>query len=338
MAVYTQRKEIEDFASAHALHLALGYFDGVHLGHQALLEKVLQLSEERGGEPGVLLLEPHPQRVLGGNEGLGSLNTLEEKIRIIRRFGDIHIFILTFDRDFAALSPEAFARDYLAGLLRARTAVCGYNYRFGHKGGGNSRDLERLGLAYGFACSILPQVTAGGKPVSSTGIRKLIESGDMYEAYFRLGHGHIYEGNVVGGRKLGTRLGFPTANLELDGGLLWPAYGVYGGFIRDGEGRIHRGVVNAGIRPTVNQEGGAPSFEVYLTDYEGDLYGDRLQAALTDRLRPEKAFGSVEELKEQISLDTISAAAALDEWEKKLADTGGSPASIFTCFLRSNQL
>jgi len=338
MAVITKTHDMEDFASTHELHLALGYFDGLHLGHQALLERTLSLAGERGGEPGVLLLDPHPQKVLGGNGGFRNLNTLDEKIRMIRAFGDIHIFILSFDLDLARLSPEAFVRDYLVGLLRIKSAVCGYNYRFGHKGQGNSGSLERMGETYRFGCCVLPQVTDRGNPVSSTEIRRLIESGAMYEAYSRLGHVHVFTGNVIDGQKLGSRLGFPTANLALDAELLWPAYGVYGGFVRIDDGAVYQGIINAGIRPTVNQAGGAPSFEIFLTDFHEDLYGRKLQAVLTDRLRPEKAFDSVGTLKAQISRDVTGAGSALSEWEKRLRNAGESPESIFACVFKRDSI
>ena len=333
MGVFADKKDIAEFASSHAPHMALGYFDGVHLGHQSLLARVLQLAREEGGEPGVLLLEPHPQNVLQAGGGFRTINTLEERVALIRAFGDIHIFILPFDEDFAGSPPEAFVRDYLAGLLRIRTAVCGYNYRFGHKGAGGSRDLQSMGKAYGFGVSVLPQVTDRGEPVSSSEIRRLLGEGAMFEAYSRLGHCHAFSGNVVGGRKIGSSLGFPTANLDIGPERIWPARGVYGAFIRDGRGRILRGIVNAGVRPTVG-DGGAPSFEIYLIDFQGDLYGSKLEAVLTDRLRPEQAFGSLEGLREQIGRDLTRAGSVLDAWEGSLSRCGLSKDVIFSCFIR----
>ena len=134
MVVLADKKEIAAFALSHDLHLALGYFDGVHRGHQALLEHTATIAADEGGEPGVLLLEPHPQKVLQGDGGPAILTPLDEKIRLIRACRDMHIFILPFDLNMAALRPEDFVRQYLLDLFHVRTAVCGYNYRFGYRG------------------------------------------------------------------------------------------------------------------------------------------------------------------------------------------------------------
>ena len=331
--VLTDVKAIETFAGQRGLHLALGYFDGIHRGHQSLLAHVLQLANERGGSPGVLLLEPHPHQALKHTGSYRAIHTLEEKLRLIRLCGDIHVFILPFHADFAALSPEAFARDYLAGLFHIKTAVCGYNYRFGRGGRGISGDLLNMGAEFGFSVDVLPQITDHGKTVSSTEIRRLIGEGAMTEAYSRLGHYHVFSGDVVGGRRIGSRLGFPTANLAVGRELAWPGFGVYGGFVRDEAGNIYRGAVNAGVRPTVNTDG-EPSFEIYLLDFEGDLYGSRLQAVLTDRLRPEAAFTDLEALRLRIEMDLAGAESALTQWENQLTDAGSGPDAIFSCFIK----
>ena len=333
MVVLADKKEIAAFALSHRLHLALGYFDGVHRGHQALLANTAAIAAEEGGEPGVLLLEPHPQKVLQGDGGPSILTPPDEKIRLIRAYRDMHVFILPFDLTMAALSPEEFVRQYLLDLFHVRTAVCGYNYRFGHRGSGDSATLRRLAAESGFACSVLGQVTDHGKTVSSSEIRGLIGEGRMREAYSRLGHGHIFSGKVVGGRKLGARIGFPTANLELDRDLLWPAYGVYGGFVDIGQIGLCRGVINVGLRPTVNRDAGAPSFEVYLMDYHGDLYDRRLRVVLTDRLRPEAVFADLSALQAQIGTDVREASAVLSQWEEALRKKDLPPEAIFSCFI-----
>lgn len=329
MVVLDEKNKIAAFAASHKLHVALGYFDGLHLGHQTLLDYVLAAAGEKGGQAGVLLIEPHPLKILRGNGGISNLNTLEDKIRLIQAYGDIHVCIVPFDREFSGLSPEAFVRDYLAGLLQIRTAACGFNYSFGKGGAGNGETLCQLGEAYGFSCGILPKITYKGKTVSSTEIRQLIEKGHMKEACSLLGHSHIYTGKVGGGNKLGTRLGFPTANLELSQELTWPAYGVYGGFVQDESGFIHRAVINAGIRPTIKQEDKKPSFEANLIDFSGDLYGKILRVALTDRLRTEKTFDDLESLRQQIALDEKNAIEALNNWQRALEEKNKTIESIF---------
>jgi riboflavin kinase/FMN adenylyltransferase len=329
MVILDDKKKIRAFAAARQLHVALGYFDGVHLGHQSLLDYVLQAAEEKGGQAGALLLEPHPLNVLKGAGSIRTLNTLAEKTRLIQAYGPIHVFILPFDGSFAALSPEAFVRDYLAGLLNLKTAVCGFNYSFGSHGAGSSEALCRLGAVYGFACGVLPQITYKGQAVSSTEIRRFIEAGQMRQAHALLGHSHIYGGRVGAGHRLGTQLGFPTANLELEPELVWPAYGVYGAFVREESGALHRAIVNIGVRPTVRQDDKRPSFEVNLFGFDADLYGKTLRVALTDRLRPEKAFHSLDALRQQIVRDEANARAALNRWEAALKQKDKSIRGLF---------
>ena len=176
----------------------------------------------------------------------------------------------------------------------------------------------------------------------------------MREAYSRLGHSHIFSGKVIGGQKLGSRIGFPTANLAPDRDLLWPAYGVYGGFVDigvteqtgeagvsgeigqadvSGQAGLCRGVINVGLRPTVNHDADAPSFEVYLMDYHGDLYDRRLRVVLTDRLRPEAVFADLSALQAQIGTDVREANNVLRQWEEGLRKKDLSPEAIFSCFI-----
>ena len=338
MIVLTDEKEIGAYASSRRLYLALGYFDGVHLGHQALFRQVLDMAETGEGQPGVLLLEPHPQKVLQQSSSLRILTPLEEKIRLIQAYGKLDIFLLRFDARFAALTPEAFVQTYLLDLFRIQGAVCGYNYRFGRRGSGSSATLTKLADTYGFSCIVQDRVTAEGKPLSSTDIRRLIESGRMLEAYKRLGHCSIFIGSVIAGNQLGARIGFPTANLEMDPDIIWPAYGVYGAFIRDETGRIYRGIVNVGVRPTVESEAAAPSFEAHILQYEGDLYGKKLRVALSGRIREERFFSDIDALRAQITEDLKRANTELNEWERFIHEKDQSLESIFSCFVRDYPL
>ena len=333
MVVLTDKQEIAEFAKANRLHLALGFFDGVHIGHQAILERVLTLARDEGGAPGALLLDPHPQQMLRA-DGYAILNPLEEKIRWIQALGDIHVFIQTFDKGFAGLSGETFAQDFLVGLYRVQTAVCGFNYHFGNRGGWGTEDLQQFAESYGFAHNVIPQVSQGGETVSSSAIRQCMQTGDMYGAYTRLGHCHIFSGKVCRGRHIGESIGFPTANLDIGQDLVWPAYGVYGGFILDEHGHVHRGVINVGVRPTVHGGDGSPSFEAHILGYTGDLYGHALQVALTDRRRPEARFDGLPALQAQIRKDIADADLALEAWASHLAETDLGPDALFSCFIK----
>ncbi|MEA4892794.1 MAG: riboflavin biosynthesis protein RibF [Peptococcaceae bacterium] len=313
MIVTDSLAKIKEYAWRRRLYVALGYFDGVHLGHQALLKKTADLAAEAGGEPCVMLLEPHPLKVLFGPKALKNLNTLEEKIRLIQSRGPFNVFILDFTRDFAAIDPEAFARLYLQDLLKAEGVVCGYNYSFGRMGAGKAEDLKTLGKEYGFQCRLVPQVSWKGRQVSSTEIRRLVEEGRMLEAQMMLGHPHLYAGKVVGGNHLGSRMGFPTANIEIPEGLVWPAYGVYAAYLATEDGRIMEAILNAGIRPTVTSDQAVPSFEAHILNYSGNLYGRKLRLVLSQQLRRERPFGSVEELFGQVSKDKKKVGPALTD-------------------------
>lgn len=338
MAIFTHELEITSFVSDHSLHLALGYFDGLHLGHQAILDKAIASAKENDGVAGVLLLEPHPAKVLGNDPDLRILTPLDEKIRWIQTYcenkGEMHFFILPFDRDFAAVTPEAFAHDYLRNLFRVDTAVCGYNYQFGHQGAGSTKTLRLLAEKNDFYCKSVAQVSMGSAPISSTRIRSLIQEGAMFEAYAQSGHCHVYGGEVVRGLQIGVQMGFPTANIQLGEETVWPAYGVYACFVKDAQGRVHHGIVNAGVRPTVNSDNAVPSFEVYIMDSVKDLYGSRLEVVLTDRMRPEMPFIGLPALQKQISEDVAVAGQKLGTWAKLLRDKGLEPEGVFTCFIR----
>ena len=318
--------QIKEFAARRRLYVALGYFDGVHLGHQALLKKTAELAEKEGGEPCVMLLEPHPLRVLRGLGALKNLNTLEEKIRLIQRAGAFHVFIIEFTQDFASCEPEAFVRLYLQELLGAKGVICGYNYSFGKMGAGKAEDLKRLGQKYGFWVESVPQVTWQGRQISSTEIRRLIEEGRMLEAQTLLGHPHIYKGEVVGGNHLGSKLGFPTANVNVPEGLVWPAFGVYAAYLATEDGRIMEAILNAGIRPTITSDHARPSFEAHILGYTGNLYGKQLRLVLSQRLRPEQVFSGFQELTAQVNKDKKKTGPALAELKDCL---GLTPREMF---------
>ena len=325
-------------AAGGGRYLALGSFDGIHLGHQALLERTLALSCERGGVPCVLLHEPHPAKVIGADRKPRLLTTIEEKIGWIRRYGDFKVYILPFDLEFAGLSPEDFARIYLAGLFQVKSVIVGYNYRFGKGQSGNAGTLQRLGAELGFECVVTPRVTDAGGTVSSTSIRDLIENGAMYEAYASLGHCHVFRGEVVAGARIGSGLGYPTANIRLDADSIWPAYGVYGGFIMDDRAGIHKSVINVGVKPTLGEGRALASFEAHLLDFSGDLYNRELRVVLGRRIRPETRFESLDALKARIALDCDIARVSLDGWETFLREKDLKPESLFTCFIRQYPL
>lgn len=292
--------------------VGLGNFDGVHLGHQRIIKRLVEYARENQGTAAVFTFEPHPAMVLRPDAAPPLLLAPELKQRLIGSFGVDILLAIPFTREFALLSPEAFVREVLCAEIGVAAVFVGYNYTFGHRGAGTPETLRELGARYGFTVEVIPPVLVGGQPVSSTLIRGLIAAGKVEEAQRYLGYYPVFAGTVVSGAKRGTELGFPTANLEVDSQVLVPANGVYAvRAVVDGE--VFLGVANIGVCPTF--AGDAPvgrRVEVFLFDFHGDLYGKRLEVSFTRRLREERCFRSVAELVEQIRRD-VAAARALAE-------------------------
>jgi riboflavin kinase/FMN adenylyltransferase len=320
---------------ARGLTLALGFFDGMHLGHGALMDACLRQGARDGSVPAVLLLEPHPLRVLaegsakGSGGGIRTLNGLREKIYFIRRHGVGQVFLKAFDREFARLAPEDFVQRYLVDLLGVRNVTVGFNYRFGARGMGTPGLLENLAQQYDFGLRVVQPVYLDGQLVSSTLIREKVEAGDMEAAARLMGHPHLFSGRVTEGNRLGRQWGFPTANLPLDPTVLTPPLGVYaarveiappepapgGGFGEvsgggDGsgvDGGGYRAVVNIGTRPTVAPDRSDVTLEAHLLDFDGDLYGKEIRVFLLKHMRNERRFEDTDALKAQVARDIETA-------------------------------
>lgn len=274
---------------------ALGFFDGVHLGHQALLKQCRKLASEWNCKAGVVTFLGHPDELVTGKKTM-LINTPQDRRRLLEQYGMETVVELTFDEALMKLPWQDFyqmlrTEYYAAGL------VCGEDFRFGYRGQGDAELLKQVCAADGIPCSVIPQQALEGISVSSTHIRSLLEQGKIEEAERFLGHKHIFTGMVVKGQQLGRRLGTPTANLSLPGELLCLPFGVY--ICRaKGESIDCPAVTNIGIRPTVGGE--TVTVEPWLLDYEGDLYGKELTLEFYRYLRPEKRFDSLEELRREI--------------------------------------
>lgn len=289
--------------------VGLGNFDGVHLGHQRIIKRLVEYARENQGTAAVFTFEPHPAMVLRPETAPPLLLAPELKQRLIANLGVDILLAIPFTREFALLSPEAFVREVLCAEIGVAAIFVGYNYTFGHQGAGTPETLRELGARYGFAVEVIPPVLVGDQPVSSTLIRGLIAAGKVEEAQRYLGYYPIFAGTVVSGAKRGTELGFPTANLEIDSQVLVPANGVYAVKVVVDE-KVFLGVANIGVCPTF--AGDAPvgrRVEVFLFDFHGDLYGKRLEVSFIRRLREERCFRSVAELVEQIRQDVAAARA-----------------------------
>jgi riboflavin kinase/FMN adenylyltransferase len=283
--------------------VALGNFDGVHVGHLEVLAGAVAAARERGAAPAVLVLHPHPRRVLRPETFAGLLTPLPERRRWLARAGVEEGFLLRFDRATAAESPEWFAAEVLAGALAAQAVVVGANYRFGRGQEGDVARLEALGRRHGFAVGVVAPRRVGEEVASASLVREALSSGDLARARRMLGRPYAVEGLVVAGEGRGRRLGFPTANLAVAPDWFLPRRGVYQ-VVVPGYGV---GVANLGRRPTFG--GQRLTLEVHLLDGEGDLYGRALRVVFARYLREEAAFPDVAALTRAIAEDVARARA-----------------------------
>lgn len=276
--------------------VALGSFDGLHIGHRAVIGQALG---EPGLAPTVFTFAENPLRDLCGSAG-GALMTREQKVRLLCAWGVEQLYLLPFS-SVMGLTAEQFVADVLAGVCRAEKACCGFNFTFGAGGRADSAALTRLCAESGIRTAVQPPVLAGGEPVSSTRIRALVQAGRVDEAAVLLGHAYGYLGPVLHGKQLGRTLGTPTLNQAVPAGFALPKFGVYASVAHLGAGRFC-GVTNVGVRPTVDGRG--VTAETWMPAYDGpEIYGQTVQVDLTRFLRPERKFGSVEELGAQIRRD-----------------------------------
>ncbi|MDH4445516.1 MAG: bifunctional riboflavin kinase/FAD synthetase [Akkermansiaceae bacterium] len=298
------RKKLEDLqALGVPLHLALGVFDGVHLGHQAVIARAVDAASRDGGLAGVLTFDPHPIRVIAPAKAPSALlETLEHKAQVMNHLGVQLLIPLHFDQELAAME----AAEFIAKLLTAnvRTIAVGEDWRFGHHRSGDVTMLQNESAIHGFRLEAVPPVMHEGERISSTRIRQAIRDGNLVSAEQMLGRPFTVTGNVVEGKKLGRTIGFPTANLRTVDAQLPPS-GVWVVRARLPDGSHVGGVANIGVCPTVG--GTTRSLEVHLLDFQGDLYGKNLEIQFLNYLRPEAKFPSIEALRVQIQLDTNTA-------------------------------
>lgn len=293
------------------LALALGNFDGVHRGHQLLLQKCREESETNSWASAVLLWDPHPAKVLYHGRELKFINTCSQKNQLIEALGMQYLFCLPFDQDTAALSPEDFVSRYLIDLFGVKKVFVGFNYSFGQNGTGTPELLQMLGEKRGFSVSVIAPVTIDGEVVSSSLIREKMLEGDIPAAAKLLGYAPILEGNVVPGKHRGTGMGFPTANIAVPEEQLLPSYGVYAAFA-EFKDEQYPAILNIGMKPTFN--GNQVTVEVHIPGLHANLYNQFLRTKLIKKIRDEQKFSSKEELSSQITRDLAASRRILQEY------------------------
>lgn len=281
--------------------VTIGNFDGVHAGHRQLLRRVIELGRVHGLKPAVLTFDPHPTRVVAPHRAPRLLTSIEERIALIREQGIEEVVVLPFTVEVAQLTPLEFVERIVVGRLRARIAMVGDNFRFGHKQAGDIRTLSELGLRYGFETGIVDAVRRRGRVVSSSEIRKLIEEGNVAMAGRLLERGYALSGNVVSGQGIGSRQTVPTLNLRTPAEVI-PAKGVYITCARDLEtGARWDSISNVGTRPTFG--GGSLTIETFLLSPFDGAAPARLAVEFLRRVREERKFENAESLKRQILRD-----------------------------------
>ncbi len=287
--------------------LTIGNFDGLHVGHRAIMEIVIARARALGGEAVVFTFDPHPRRVLHGDEAPAMLTTLEQRLEALESLGVDVVVLEPFDVEFASVPPERFVRDFIHRRIGPVEVYVGYDFHFGKDREGSMNLLTELGPHLGFSVTIIPEVTVEGEDVNSTRIRALLEEGAVEAAAVLLGRLYTVRGRVVKGDQRGRGLGFPTANLDPENEIL-PCSGVYAGRVRllDEPDSRYTAVVNVGRRPTFSADDLVLA-EAHLLDFDGDLYGRRIELAFEHRLRDERKFPDVEALREQIARDAREA-------------------------------
>lgn len=289
--------------------LAIGFFDGVHLGHQQIIRQTVTDARQHGAVALVITFDQHPNTVVAPARVPPLIYSLPQKLRAIESLGPDAVLLIHFDKAFSQKTGEEFIRELARAWKGIRSICVGANFVFGHKRGGNVQLLAKLGAELNFSVHGMAAVSLDGEPVSSTRIRQAIRAGELDLAGQMLGRAYSITARVVDGDKLGRQLGFRTANLDATM-LALPPKGVYAGNAIV-HGQEQRAVLNIGTRPTLKNPNPALRVEAHLLDFDGDLYGEELEIVFAEKLRDEKKFSSVEELKAQIARDVERAKSVI---------------------------
>lgn len=286
--------------NSQGIAMALGFFDGVHKGHQSLLKKTLEVSEEENLESSVMTFKKHPLNLIFPSYAPDLITTNDEKIKLIRSFGIQHVYLNDFNEKLMNLSSENFIRDYLLKKYNLKHLVVGFNYTFGYKGAGTVETLKKYGKKYHIGISIVPPCIIDGEPVSSTRIRELIKSGKVDKVKPLLGRYYQVKGSIVKGKGLGHQFGVPTANLHLKTKGILPSPGVYYTSVII-HNQVFDGLTNLGSNPTFKQH--PYSIETYIYDFDENIYNQTMIIIFKKKIRDEIRFDSVNELMTKIKSD-----------------------------------
>ena len=303
MKVY---RGIEEFEGKANYAVTTGTFDGVHIGHRTILDRLKQIAQKLDGESVLLTFYPHPRMVLQADSNLKLLNTIDEKTELLEAAGIDHLIIHPFTKAFSRTTSLEFVRDILVNQIGTKKLVIGYDHHFGRNREGSFDHLREFGPLYGFEVEEIPAQDIDDVNVSSTKIRKALSEGEVEVANNYLGGEYQLNGEVVQGNQIGRTIGYPTANLKLNSQYkLIPANGIYA-VKAVTEGREFQAMLNIGMRPTITEENKQRKIEVHLFDFDEDLYHKNLKVKLVKRIRTEKKFNDLTELKQELARDEIT--------------------------------
>lgn len=298
---------IDEFSRLENAVVTIGTFDGVHVGHQKIINRLLEITRQTGGESVILTFFPHPRMILHPEDvNIKLISTMSEKADRLEAAGIDHLIITPFTRDFSNLSPQEYIKDFLVDRIGTRHIVIGYDHRFGKDRSGGLQHLQQYSSEYGFAVEEIPEQDIHDVAVSSTKIRQAILSGDIDTANDFLGYPFCLTGKVIKGDQIGRKLGFPTANLFIEETYkLIPADGIYAvGLTLLNSDQQLNGMAYIGHRPTVN--GMTRNIEVNIFDFTGDIYGQKIRLNFLKFIREDQKFSSLEQLTDQLKLDEIA--------------------------------
>lgn len=292
---------LNNLTPIHNLSLALGFFDGIHLGHSVVIKNAVEYAKEHHLESGIILFNTHPKEFFSGNK-VKNILTFDDKVAILNKMGVDYVFLLDFNETIAQMTPSEYMEKVILHYFRPKAISTGFNHTFGKGGEGNASTLMQYAKNYDFKYFQIPPVTADNVTISSTAIRSAIEISDFELAKNLLGYHFFIKSPVIHGREIGRTINFPTANLIYPENIVKPETGVYLTYVATNN-KIYRGILNYGFRPTIDQNDVVAVPEVHLLDFSSNLYGHILKVSFIAKIREEQHFNSLSDLKNQIAKD-----------------------------------
>lgn len=278
---------------------AIGFFDGVHLGHQKVIQSAINYAKKEEMKSAMITFHPHPSVVLKGNTDVKYLTPLQEKEKFLRQFSLDRLYVISFTEQLSKLLPKKFIYHFIYGL-NIQHLVAGFDFTYGYRGKGNMQNIQQFSKDL-FTYSTIPEITYNDQKISSSNIRTYLAQGAVEKVTPVLGRPYSFEGTVIKGDQRGRQIGYPTANLTIDSQKLLPKIGVYAVHVRWGQEVFH-GMLNIGVRPTFTDDLD-PSIEVHILDFDEDLYGEQIQIELLQFIRPEKKFSNIDAIVQQLKSD-----------------------------------